>query len=112
MKMVIAIIQPQQLPAVKQALFAAQIKHLSCTNVLGTATEGAEVHMFRGVPHEVSLFQRVRVELALKEEMVDRAVNAIARGAEESGGSGIIFVTELYEVLNVKTGERGEQAVQ
>lgn len=112
MKMVITIIQPQQLPAVKKALFEAQIRHLTCTNILGTAPEGAEVRMFRGVPHEVSLFQKVRVELPLKEEMVDRAINAIVQGAKDSGGFGIIFVTELYEVVNIQTGERGERAVQ
>jgi len=112
MKMVVAIIQPQQFPAVKRALFEAQIKHLTCTNILGTAPEGAEVHFFRGVPHEVTLLEKVRLELALKEEMVDRAVDAIVRGAQESGGFGIIFVSELYDVVNVRTGERGERTVQ
>ena len=112
MKMVMAIIQPQQLPAVKRALFEADIKHLTCTNILGTAPEGAEVHMFRGVPHEVSLFQKVRVELPLKEEMIDGAIEALTKGAKESGGFGIVFVTELHEAVNLQTGERGEQAVQ
>ena len=112
MKMVVAIIQPQQFPAVKSALFEAQIKHLTCTNILGTAPEGAEVHIFRGVPHEVSLFQKIRIELPLKEEMVERAVDAIVRGGQESGGFGIIFVSELYDVINVRTGERGDRTVQ
>ncbi len=49
MKMVVAIVQPQQFPAVKEALFEAQIKHLTATNILGTAPEGAEAHSFRGV---------------------------------------------------------------
>jgi len=111
MKLVVAIIQPQQLPAVKGALFEAQIKHMTCTNILGTATEGALL-VFRGVPHEVTLDQKVRVELALKDEVVDRAVNAIVRGAEESGGFGMIFVTQLHEVINVSTGARGERAIQ
>lgn len=112
MKMIVTIIQPQQLPAVKKALFEAQIKHLTCTNILGTAPEGAEVHMFRGIPHEVSLFQKVRVELPLREEMVDRAINAIMQGAKDSGGFGVIFVTELYDAIVIQSGERGEQAVQ
>jgi nitrogen regulatory protein PII len=112
MKMVVAIIQPQQLPAVKRSLFGAQIKHLTCTNVLGTAPEGAETRMFRGVPHEVSLFQKVRLELPLKEEMVETAVEAIERGAQESGGFGIVFITELCDVVILRTGERGEKVVQ
>lgn len=111
MKIVIAIIQPQQLPAVKGALFNAQIEHMTCTNILGTATEGAML-VFRGVPHEVTLDQKVRVELAVKDEMVDRTINAIVQGAEESGGFGIIFVTGLHEVINVSTGARGERALQ
>lgn len=112
MKMVVAIIQPQQLPAVKEALFEAQIKHLTATNILGTAPEGAEMHVFRGVSHEVSLFQKLRIELALREELVDRAVDAIERGARESGGFGVIFVIELHDVVNVATGERGDRALR
>ena len=111
MKTITAIIQSQQLPAVKRALFEAQIKHLTCTTVIGTAPEGARPAMFRGVPHEVELFQKIRIELFLKEEMVDRAVNAIVQGAEESGGFGIIAVTELHEFISVQSGERGERAV-
>jgi nitrogen regulatory protein PII len=112
MKLVVAIIQPQQLPAVKQALFDSQIKHLTATNVLGTAPEGAETRSFRGISHEVSLFQKVRVEVLLKEEMVDRAVDAIVRGAQDSGGFGIVFTTDIHDVVVVRTGERGERAVQ
>ena len=112
MKLVVAIIQPQQLPAVKQSLFDAQIKHITATNVLGTAPEGAEFRTFRRVPYEVSLFQKIRIELPLKEEMVDRAVDAIVRGAQESGGFGIVLVTELHDLIVCKTGERGERAVQ
>lgn len=88
------------------------IKHLTCTNILGTAPEGAEVHIFRGVPREVSLFQKVRVELPLKEEMVKGALAALARGAKESSGFGVVFVTELHEAVNLQTGERSEQAIQ
>jgi nitrogen regulatory protein P-II 1 len=112
MKLVVAIIQPQQLPAVKQSLFDAQIKHLTATNVLGTAPEGAEVRSFRGIAHEVSLFQKVRLEVMLKEEMVDRAVDAIVRGGQDSGGFGIVYVTDIHDVVVVRTGERGERAVQ
>jgi len=110
--MVVSIIQPQQLPAVKKALFNAGIKHLTVTNVLGTAPEGAAKHRFRGVEYEISLLQKVRMELPLKESMVEPAIEAITRGARESGGFGIIFVIELYDAVVVKTGERGEEVVQ
>ena len=110
--MVVAIVQPHQLPAVKKALFESQIRHLTVTNVLGTAPEGAEYRVFRGVPHLVTLFQKVRIELALPETMVERAVEAITRGGRESGGFGIIFVTELMDAINVRTGHRGQMAIQ
>ncbi len=110
--MLVAIIQPQQLPAVKNALFSARIKHLTVTNVLGTAPEGAAKHHFRGVEYEISLFQKVRIELPLKESMVETAIDAITLGARSTGGFGIIFVTELHDAIVVKTGERGNRVVQ
>ena len=64
MKLVIALIRPEQLPDVKRALFAAQIRHLTATMTLGTAPK-SEQQKFRGVEREVSLFQRVRVEVAV-----------------------------------------------
>ncbi len=112
MKLIVAIIQPQQLPAVKRSLFAAKFRHLTCTNVLGTAHEGAELMVFRGVPHEVSLFQKVRIEIAVKEESVKPAVEAIEQGSRESGGFGVIFVTELHDMIHIRTGERGEKAIR
>lgn len=112
MKMVVAIIQPQQLPAVKRALFSNGVKHLTCTNVLGTATEGAQHQTFRGVPHDVTLIQKVRVELVLRDAMVDRAVEAIEQGARESGNYGMIFVSDLCQAVNVRTGKRDEDAIK
>ncbi len=111
MKLVTAIIQPQQLPAVKRALFEADIKHMTCTNVLGTASEGVDVLVFRGVPHEVTLQQKVRVELALRDELKDQAVDAIKRGAAGSGGFGVIMVSELDEFINVGSGASSESAL-
>ena len=111
MKMVVAFVEPQQLPAVKEALFEAQIRYLTATNILGTAASGAEVYSFRGVAHEVSLFQKVRIELAIREEMVEVAVNAIEQAARDTGGFGIIFVIDLHDVVLVATGERGDRAL-
>jgi nitrogen regulatory protein P-II 1 len=112
MKLLIALVQPQQLPAVKAALFQAQIRHLSITNVLGTAPEGAELRVFRGVPHQVSLFQKVRIEIALREDMIEPAIEALKRGAAASGGYGIAFLTELHDAVILGSGARGEQVIQ
>ena len=111
MKMVIAIIQPQQLPAVKQALFGAGLPHLTCTNILGTAPDRDQHIVFRGVDQPVTLFQKVRIGIAANEDMVETVIEAILRAAKETGGFGKIFVIELVEVVNLATGERGAEAV-
>jgi nitrogen regulatory protein PII len=107
MKFVIAIIQPHQLPAIKQALQAARFKHMTCTNVLGTMPNQEEHHRVRGVDHEITLFQKVRVEIAVNDNDVDRLVSALIDGGRASGGTGKIFVAELSDCVTVETGARG-----
>lgn len=111
MKIVTALIRPEQLPAVKQALFDSQLKHFTATTAVGTGSR-SEQEMYRGQQREITLFQRVRVELALNDSSVERAMEAIAAGCMESGGYGRIFVTELHEVMTVWTGERGPRSLQ
>ena len=110
MKLVTALIRSEQLPSVKQALFDVQIRHLTATSVLGTAPK-SEQQMYRGVAREVSLFRRVRVEVAVNEEQVEAAIEAITSGAKQAGGWGRIFVTELHEAVTIWTGERGPRAI-
>ncbi len=112
MKMVVAIVQPQQLPALKKALFEAEIEHMTCTNILGTASEGANVKIFRGIHQPVTLDQKVRIELAVNDDRVDRTVDALMQGAKASGGFGMIFVTDIVRVLNVRMGTEGEEALK
>jgi nitrogen regulatory protein P-II 1 len=109
MKLVIAYIRPEQLPAVKQALFDAQIRHFTAMMVVGT-TNKTEQRMYRGEAREVSLFKRVRLELAVKEAHVETAIKAISDGAMNSGGWGRILVSELYDNVKIWTGERGDLA--
>ncbi len=110
MKMVIALIRPEQLPAVKRALFDVQIRHLTATNTLGTAPKSEQVK-YRGIEREVSLFQRVRVEVAVSDAMVEAAIGAISAGAKEVGGWGRIFVIDLHESVTIWTGERGPKTL-
>ena len=110
MKLVVAVIRPEQLPSVKQALFDAQIRHLTATTVQGTGTR-TEQAMYRGVAKEVSLFRRVRLEVAVNDDRLETAIQAISAGAKESGGWGHIFVTELSDVITIWTGERGPRAL-
>ncbi len=110
MKLVIAVIRAEQLPAVKQALFDAQIRRLTATTVLGTAPQ-TEQQMYRGVQREVSLFRRVRVELAVNDSELETAIDAISRGAQETGGWGRIMVQPLDDVVTIWTGVRGPRAL-
>lgn len=110
MKLIVAVIRPEQLPSVKQALFDAQIRHMTATTVQGTGTR-SEQRMYRGVAKEVSLFRRVRLEVAVNEDRLEKAIQAISEGARDSGGWGHIFVTELVDVITVWTGERGPRAL-
>ena len=110
MKLVIAVIRPEQLPAVKQALFDAEIRKLTATTVMGTAPR-TEQQMYRGVLREVSLFRRVRLEVAANDSEVETAIEAITRGARETGGWGRIMVQPLDDVVTIWTGERGPRAL-
>ncbi len=110
MKLVVAVIRPEQLPSVKQALFDAQIRHMTATTVQGTGTR-TEQRVYRGVAKEVSLFRRVRLEVAVNDDRLETVIAAISEGAQQSGGWGHIFVTELGEVITVWTGARGPRAL-
>ncbi len=110
MKLVIAYLHPEQLPAVKESLANAGINRFTAMTVLGTVPKAEQV-MYRGVEHEISLVNRLRIELALKDSEVEAAVTAIAIGAKDSGGHGRILVTPLDDVLLVWDGTRGDEAV-
>ncbi len=110
MKMITAILRPEQLPEVKQALFDADMRHMTAIPVLGTAPK-TEQQMFRGVRREVELCKRVRVEVAVKDEKLDSTIEAITHGAKESGGFGKIFVTEINDVITIWTDNRGDEAL-
>ena len=110
MKLVIAVIRPEQLPAVKQALFDAQIRRITATTVMGTAPQ-TEQQMYRGVQREVTLFPRIRVELAVNDSELETAIEAISRGAHETGGWGRIMGQALDDVVTIWTGVRGSRAL-
>ncbi|MFT5515627.1 MAG: nitrogen regulatory protein PII [Rhodothermales bacterium] len=110
MKQVVAYIRSEQLPAVKRALADAEIHQFTAVSALGTAPN-TERQMFRGVEREISLTRRVRVMVAVPDTLLETCIAAITQGAKESGGWGIIFVTELLDVINITTGERGSAAL-
>ena len=111
MKMVSALIRVEQLPAVKMSLNEAGVEKISAQTVMGTAPR-TEQRTYRGVEQKVSLFNRVRVEVACNDAEVERVIEAISQGAMKTGGWGTIFVTELHDVVKIWTGERGPRALQ
>jgi len=112
MKMVTAIIQPEKLDDVKNALTEIDVKRMTVSRVRGCGTQGGIEESYRGQVHTVNLLDKVRIEIAVNEEFVDRTVQAIISGAKSGAiGDGKIFVTNLEQCIRIRTEERGHGAV-
>ena len=115
MKLIVAYIQPERLPIVKQALFTKKVIKISVTNALGCGEEEGYHEQYRGVNIEVDLLKKVRLEIAVSDDFVEGAIEAIIEGARtgDSGGvgDGKIFVIPLENCVRIRTGERGADAI-
>ena len=112
MKLVIAFIQPEKLNDVKQALYAAEVYKMSVTNALGCGQQKGYHETYRGVDVEVNLLKKVRLEIAVNEDFVQRTVDAIVQGARTGNiGDGKIFILDLPECIRIRTGETGSEAI-
>ena len=112
MKLIIAFIQPEKLNSVKQALYEREIFKMTVTNALGCGQQKGYHESYRGVDVEVNLLKKVRMEVAVNDEFVDPAVEAIIKGARSGTiGDGKIFITDLPECIRIRTGERGKDAI-
>ena len=112
MKLIIAYIQPHKLQDVKKALYKAEVFKLSVTNALGCGAQKGYHESYRGVDVEVNLLKKVRLEIAVNEDFVDRTVEAIIEGARTGQiGDGKIFITDLSDCVRIRTGERGSAAI-
>ena len=112
MKLITAYIQPERLPAVKQALFKAGITKMSATNALGCGQQKGFHENYRGVDTEVNLLKKIRLEIGVNNDHVDSTVKAICAGAKTGKiGDGKIFVIDLGECIRIRTDERGEKAI-
>lgn len=112
MKLVIAMIQPYKLPDVKKALYDAEVFKMTVTNALGCGQQKGYTEMYRGVEQEVNLLKKVRIEIAVNEDFVTPAVDAIIKGAKTGNiGDGKIFVLDLPECIRIRTGEQGNRAI-
>ena len=134
MKLIIAYIQTAKLNAVKKALFAQGIYHLSITNALGCGRQMGYVITYRGTPRKVQLLKKLRIAIAVEDSWEDQTISLIAesacsgnigdgkinRGRGVGGfvahcsgniGDGKIFVLPMNECIRIRTGERGPAAV-
>lgn len=112
MKLVIAMIQPEKLTDVKQALFEAEIHKMTVTNVVGCGQQKGFSETYRGVVHEVNLLKKVRLDIAVNDEYVKPTVDAIMKGARTGKiGDGKIFVLPLGECYRIRTGETDGEAI-
>ncbi len=112
MKLIIAYIQPEKLPDVKQALYKADVKKMSVTNSLGAGQQGGFTETYRGVDIEVNLLKKVRIEIAVNDNFVEKTITAIIEGARSGNiGDGKIFVVNLENCIRIRTGETGSEAI-
>ena len=112
MKLIIAYIQPERLNSVKQALYEAEVGKMSVTTALGCGQQGGFHENYRGADIEVNLLKKLRIEIAINDDYVKPAIDAIIRGAKTGEiGDGKIFVIELAECIRIRTGEIGSLAV-
>jgi nitrogen regulatory protein P-II 1 len=112
MKLIIAYIQPHRLQDVKQELYKAEVFKMSITNALGCGTQHGYEESYRGIKFEVNLLKKVRIEIAVNQDFVDRTVEAIISGARSGNiGDGKIFILDLAECVRIRTGDRGTDAI-
>ncbi|MFW5884595.1 MAG: P-II family nitrogen regulator [Spirochaetota bacterium] len=112
MKLIIAYIQPHKLNDVKEELYKSEIYKLSVTNSLGCGQQKGYHESYRGVDIEVNLLKKVRVEIGVNDEFVQPTIDAITRGARTGEiGDGKIFVVPLENVIRIRSGETGKEAI-
>ena len=112
MKKIEAIIKPFKLDEVKEALQDVGIQGLSVIEVKGFGRQKGHTELYRGAEYVVDFLPKVKIEVVLADDMVDAAVEAIIAAARtDKIGDGKIFISPVEEVIRIRTGETGEDAV-
>lgn len=112
MKKIEAIIQPEALESVKEALFDAKIHKMTVHRVRGCGQQRGYTESYRGKIYRINLLEKVKLEIAVNQEFVQPAIDAIIKGARSGNiGDGKIFVTNLEQCVRIRTGEEGSDAV-
>ena len=112
MKLIVAIIKPHRLDAVRQALTGLGIAGVTVTEVRGFGRQKGHTEIYRGAEYAISFVPKVKLEIAVPDGTVDAAVQAIQDAAKTGEiGDGKIFVLDLGSALRIRTGEEDEEAL-
>ena len=112
MKMITAIIKPFKLDEVREALSAINVQGITVTEVKGFGRQKGHTELYRGAEYVVDFLPKVKIELAVDDSMVEQAVEAITKAAQTGKiGDGKIFIAPLDEIIRIRTGETGSDAV-
>jgi nitrogen regulatory protein P-II 1 len=112
MKHITAIIKPFKLDEVREALAEAGVTGLTVTDVKGFGRQKGHTELYRGAEYTIDFLPKIKVEAVVADTLVDRAVEAITRAAKTGKiGDGKIFIRSVEQVIRIRTGETGENAV-
>ena len=112
MKMITAVIKPSRLDAVLEAVTETGASGLTVTEVRGYGRQKGKTEVYRGAEYEVKLLPKVKLEIAVPSDIVDKVVEAVAAAANTGKiGDGKVFVSDLEAALRIRTGERDAQAI-
>jgi nitrogen regulatory protein PII len=112
MKLITAIIKPFKLDEVREALAETGVTGLTVTEVKGFGRQKGHTELYRGAEYVVDFLPKVKVEAAVPDALVERAIEAINRAARTGKiGDGKIFVCDVEQVIRIRTGETGESAI-
>lgn len=112
MKMLVAIIKPFRLDDVREALSEIGVQGVTVTEVKGFGRQKGHKELYRGAEYVVDFLPKLKIELALSDELLDKAIDAVIKAAKTGQiGDGKIFVFDLEQAIRIRTGETGENAL-
>ena len=112
MKLITAVIKPFKLDDVREALSDLGVSGITVTEVKGFGRQKGHTELYRGAEYIVDFLPKAKIEVAVPEDLVEQAVEGISKSANTGKiGDGKIFVTNLEQVIRIRTGETGEEAL-
>ncbi|MBK8817009.1 MAG: P-II family nitrogen regulator [Methylococcaceae bacterium] len=112
MKLITAIIKPFKMDDVREALSEIGVAGVTATEVKGFGRQKGHTELYRGAEYVVDFLPKVKLEIAVSDDVLDKAVETIVNAANTGKiGDGKIFVTDLEQVIRIRTGETGEDAI-